>query len=149
MLMMRDAGITSRSDALQLAALTSLTQLDLVGAVGVDDVAATVLALRLTRLQDLRLTNCGLRSAAALPAIATLTGLTNLGLGVLADDGTTKLPLGQEDLLLLTPLTQLKQLWNHSFFHSVAVSRLWSTQKRWLQPPPAWLCRAHAPQQQE
>jgi hypothetical protein len=112
-----------------------------------------VLALRLTQLQDLRLKWCGLRSAAALPVIATFTGLTYLGLGVLADtdtDGTSNLPVGQEDLLLLTPLTQLEQLWNHRFFHSAAVSQLWSTRKRWPQPPSAWLCQqAHAPQQQE
>jgi hypothetical protein len=78
MLTIHHQGIASRSDALHLAALTSLTQLNLWGAVGVDDVAASVLALRLTRLRDLRLECCGLRSAAALPSIATMTGLTHL-----------------------------------------------------------------------
>jgi hypothetical protein len=75
-LTMHNAGVARRTYAVHLAALTSLTRLDLQSAVGVDDVAASVLALRLTRLQDLRLISCGLRSAAALPSIASLTGLT-------------------------------------------------------------------------
>jgi hypothetical protein len=125
MLDLDDVGIASRSDALQLAALTSLTKLSLSAAVGVDDAAVSVLALRLTRLQELRLTHCGLRSAAALPSIATLTGLTFLSLG--ASDSTetgavSMLPLGQEDLLLLTPLTQLKWLCGCEFFSNKAVS---------------------------
>jgi hypothetical protein len=124
-------GVASRSDALQLAALTSLTKLDLSSAAGVDDVAASVLALRLTQLRELGLTNCGLRSAAALPSIATLTGLTCLDLT--SDSAQTAnfnlLPLGEEDVLLLTPLTQLKHFYYDGFFWSGAVSRLWSIQK--------------------
>jgi hypothetical protein len=128
---MRNAGVSSRSDALQLTALTSLTQLCLCGAAGVDDVAASVLALRLTRLQDFRLTDCGLRSAAALPSIATLTGLPSIAtltgltqLELSARDGTetegtsTLLPLGQEDVLLLSPLTQLQYFWIDGSFYT-------------------------------
>jgi hypothetical protein len=152
MLEINNAGVASRSDALHLAALTSLTQLNLWGAVGVDDVAASVLALRLTRLQDLRLVYCGLRSAAALPSIATLTGLTRLDLSVDldreaegSDDDTESagtpslLPLGQEDLLLLTPLTQLRYLGCSALFSSTAIHQLWGYEKGWLQQPPAWL----------
>jgi hypothetical protein len=142
-LMLDCGGVAIRSDALQLAALTSLTQLSLCGAVGVDDVAASVLALRLTRLQHLQLENCGLHSAAALPSIATLTELTQLKLGADVDPDTARtynlLPLGKADLLLLTPLTCLQHCCNHGFFCSKAVSQLWSHEKKWLQPPPAWL----------
>jgi hypothetical protein len=150
-LAMHNAGVASRSDALQLAALTSLTHLALDGAVGVDDVAASVLALRLTRLRELRLTNCGLRSAAALPSIATLTGLTFLDLtasdSAQSEGAVNLLPLGPEDVLLLTPLTQLKHFIYNGFFHSAM--RFWDKQKRrWRQQPPAWLCQVHAPQQQ-
>jgi hypothetical protein len=144
------APLSSRSDALQLAALTSLTQLHLSSAAGVDDVAGSVLALRLMRLQDLRLADCGLRSAAALLSIATLTGLTQLELS--AGDDTLEaasdlLLLGQEDVLLLTPLTQLKLFWSDGFFCDEDVCRLWNTEKGWLQQPPAWLCQVHAAQQ--
>jgi hypothetical protein len=152
MLDLDHAGVASRSYALQLAALTGLAQLDVSGALGVDDVSVSVLALRLTRLQDLRFADCGLRSAAALPSIATLTGLTHLSLGGSVDTETgtlNQLRLGQADLLLLTPLTQLKWLYGFGLFSSGAVSGLWSDQKGWLQRPPAWLCQAHAPQQQE
>jgi hypothetical protein len=146
-LTIHNAGVASRTDALYLAALTSLTRLNLQGAVGVDDVAASVLALRLTRLQDLRLECCGLRSAVALPSIAGLTGLTHLDLSFsdaydAASNGTVSmLPLGQDDLLLLTPLRGLKQLGNRGFFCSAAACRLWCLHRGWLQPPPAWLCQ--------
>jgi hypothetical protein len=151
MLKIHNAGVASRSDALHLAALTSLTQLNLWGAVGVDDVAASVLALRLTRLQDLRLVYCGMRSAAALPSIATMTGLTHLELSVdmnieteTSDDtesaGTlSMLPLGREELLLLTPLTKLRYFGCSELFSSAAIHQLWGYEKGWLQQPPAWL----------
>jgi hypothetical protein len=127
MLAIHNAGVSSRTDALQLTALTSLTQLELSGAAGVDDVAASVLALRLTRLQDLRLTDCCLHSAAALPSIATLTGLTHLELSGGADaetEGTCSLlPRGQEDLMLLSPLTQLKRFYIEGIVQIAAVFR--------------------------
>jgi hypothetical protein len=57
------------------------------------------------------------------------------------------LPLGQEDVLLLTPLTQLKRFMYNGFFRSAI--RFWDKQKgRWRQQSPAWLCQVHAPQQQ-
>jgi hypothetical protein len=108
----------------------------------VDDVAASVLALRMPRLQELRLLECGLRSAAALPSIATLTGLTNLALGpdLTLDGSSSVFPLGRGDLQLLTPLTQLKLFWSKYIFCENAVSELWSEeQQRWRQQPPAWL----------
>uniref|UniRef100_A0A383VVN8 Uncharacterized protein n=1 Tax=Tetradesmus obliquus TaxID=3088 RepID=A0A383VVN8_TETOB len=74
----------------------------LTGAAGVDDTAAAVLAQHLKRLQELHLEECGLRSAAALPYIATLTGLIYLGLSL------GQPPLGRDELLLLAPLPQLE-----------------------------------------
>uniref|UniRef100_A0A383WIG2 Receptor-type protein kinase n=1 Tax=Tetradesmus obliquus TaxID=3088 RepID=A0A383WIG2_TETOB len=79
---MDGAHLARRADVLHLTALTSLTGLELWDAAGVDDTAACALALRLKRLQKLNLFDCGLRSAAALPSIATLTGLTGLWLSV-------------------------------------------------------------------
>lgn len=74
----------------------------LTGAAGVDDTAAAVLAQHLKRLQELHLEECGLRSAAALPYTATLTGLIYLGLSL------GQPPLGRDELLLLAPLPQLE-----------------------------------------
>jgi hypothetical protein len=141
-LQLQHTGIASRADALHLAALTGLTRLDLWTAPGVDDAAASVLALRLTRLQELQLSECGLCSAAALPSIATLTGLTRLDLkpqaGGMTDGPSSVFPLGMGDLELLTPLTQLKEFSNDEFFCSNAFSQLWSVQQRqWRQQPPA------------
>jgi hypothetical protein len=141
---LRDTRVASQADALHLAALTGLTKLVLVSASGVDDVAASVLALRLTRLQELLLVHCGLRSAAALPSIATLTGLTSLVLGpaVVTDGSASVFPLGKGDLELLTPLTQLKHLANgdygQNFFCDNAVAQLWcEVQQQWQQQQPA------------
>jgi Leucine-rich repeat (LRR) protein len=125
-LMIEGAHLESRADVLHLTALTSLTLLDLWKARGVDDTAASVLALRLTQLQDLRLSCCSLRSAAALPSIATLTGLTSLTLNSNASPPSAGgLPLGRDELLLLKPLTRLKALRCHSFFMREAHSELW------------------------
>jgi hypothetical protein len=105
-----DRGVSSQSDALKLAALTSLTHLNVFGAAGVDDVAASALALRLTRLQSLQLGCCSLRSAAPLASIASLTGWTSLSLSSWDQDteGYFSFLHGPEDVLVLAPLTRLK-----------------------------------------
>jgi hypothetical protein len=126
----------SRADALHLTALMNLTKLNLCGALGVDDTAACALAVRLTKLQDLQLWLCNLSSPAVLPVIASLTALTNL---LLTHDPETldqndSLPLGRDDLLLLAPLTQLKQLRCRNFFSDEAMGELWDAgSKQWQQ----------------
>jgi hypothetical protein len=103
------------------------------GVKAVDDTAACALALRLKGLQDLCIKFCGLRSAAALPVIANLTGLTALELTSQAL-ATDELPLGQEELQLLRPLTQLKSLCAAGFIKDAAVAELWDKGRRqWRQ----------------
>ncbi|WIA21858.1 hypothetical protein OEZ85_004234 [Tetradesmus obliquus] len=129
---MDGAHLARRADALHLTALTSLTGLELWDAAGVDDAAACALALRLKRLQKLNLFDCGLRSAAALPSIATLTGLTGLWLSVSSSMPATDFPLGRDELLLLAPLTKLKTLDCGCCFSRAAVDELWDEElERW------------------
>jgi hypothetical protein len=117
---------TSRAEALRLTALTNLTKLCIVYALGVDDTAASALAVRLTKLQDLQLWCCNLWSAAVLPVIASLTGLTNLLLTVDRDmQDQNDIPLGRDDLLLLAPLTQLKRFMGRTFFANEAIQEMW------------------------
>jgi hypothetical protein len=116
-----------RADLLQLTALTNLTKLHLYPVNALGDIAASALVLSLKGLQELEITNCSLRSAAAVPSIATLTALTSLEL---IDHGSgpeqhRSLPAGREDLQLLLPLTRLKELVNSGFFKAEAVSELW------------------------
>lgn len=115
--------LATLADVLHLTVLTSLTRLHVCNAAGVDDTAASALALRLKRLQELRLSYCGLRSAAALPSIATLTGLTSLSLYV--DPHTADLDLGRDELRLLAPLTQLKELDCDALFGEPAIGEEW------------------------
>lgn len=132
--MIHEAHLARRSDALRLTTLTSLVVLDVWDAAGVDDPAASALALSLRLLQGLRLDNCGLTSAAALPSIATLTGLTWLSLAVSPYSGAAQLALGREDLLLLAPLRKLARLDFVGFFSPDAVQELWDAElKQWRQ----------------
>jgi hypothetical protein len=92
------------SSMLQLSALTSLTRLS-VDVCDLDDVAATAVAVNLTRLQQLDLSS-GMLNYAALPAIAQLTGLRSLVL-----HPHNKAPeLTSADLQQLAALTLLTQL---------------------------------------
>ncbi|WIA29600.1 hypothetical protein OEZ86_012090 [Tetradesmus obliquus] len=95
-------GPNTREDALHLTALTGLTALVLDGAQGVDDVAAVAIASWLRQLQNLELRSCGLTTAAALPAIGSLTQLQYL---CLTGYGATEIEGG--DIMLLTRLTKL------------------------------------------
>jgi hypothetical protein len=127
---------SSRAEALHLTVLTNLTRLVISNAPEVDDTAVSALAMRLTKLQDLQLFCCELWSAAALPVIAGLTGLTNLGLTVGQDvlGRNDTLPLGRDDLLLLAPLAQLKTLEGHNFFSEEAMAELRDAQlQQWWQ----------------
>lgn len=133
-LVIHEAHLARRSDALRLTTLNSLVVLDVWDAAGVDDTAASALALSLRLLQGLRLDNCGLTSAAALPSIATLTGLTWLSLAVSPYSGAAQLALGREDLLLLAPLRKLARLDFVGFFSPDAVQELWDAElKQWRQ----------------
>jgi hypothetical protein len=117
------AHLASRADALHLTALTSLTRLEISEAPGVDNTAASALALHLKQLQELQFSDCGLRSAAALPSIATLTGLTRLCLYSTLAVG--QLPLGRDELMLLTPLMRLQNVCFRGFFSYAAWDELW------------------------
>jgi hypothetical protein len=99
------------------------------GAVGVDDVAAVALAARLTKLRSLRLIDCHLFSAAALPVIAALTGLTQLHLCCINHEYIGLVQVTAEELLLLRPLTQLRQLNGTGFVQSQAMEQLWDEQR--------------------
>jgi hypothetical protein len=131
-----DAYLASRADALHLTALTSLTRLEVSGAPGLDDTAASAVALCLKQLQELRLISCALRSAAALPSIATLTGLTSLCLCLDSwAQAVGELPLGRDELVLLTPLAQLQTTRFDNFFSKDAVDELWNkSSDKWKQP---------------
>jgi hypothetical protein len=92
----------ARRDALALTALMGLEHLGLSAAnQGVDDVAATALAVKLTQLRHLDLTGCDLGYMACLAAVAQLTQLTTLRLG-------NNLGLTEEGLMLLTRLSRLQ-----------------------------------------
>jgi hypothetical protein len=121
---------STRAEALTLTKLTHLTALRLDGAAGVDDVVAVALAVRLTKLSSLCLYNCALRSAVALSAIAALTALTELHLCYSAPQlEAWRLPLlSAEELLLLVPLKQLRELRCHGFVHHFAMEHLWDQQ---------------------
>ncbi|WIA34094.1 hypothetical protein OEZ86_012469 [Tetradesmus obliquus] len=119
-----------------LAAATSLTALDISRHVVHRRVPLCAHLAGLTRLKHLglRLDNCGLTSAAALPSIATLTGLTWLSLAVSPYSGAAQLALGREDLLLLAPLRKLARLDFVGFFSPDAVQELWDAElKQWRQ----------------
>jgi hypothetical protein len=118
--------LSSRAEDLRLTALTNLTKLGIFDALGVDDTAASALAVRLTKLQSLQLWCCNLWSAAVLPVIASLTGLANLLLTLDRDtQDQNDIPLGRDDLLLLAPLTQLKRFVGRTFFAGEAIHELW------------------------
>jgi hypothetical protein len=125
---------TSRAEALHLTVLTNLTKLVVCDAPGIEDTSLSALAVRLTKLQDLQLWRCSVWSSAALPVVASLTGLTSLVLmtETLARDET--FPMGRDDLLLLTPLTQLQRLMGDVFFTDEAMHELWDARlQRWRQ----------------
>jgi hypothetical protein len=118
---------STRAEALTLTKPTHLTALCLDGAAGVDDVAAVALAARLTKLCSLCLYDCCWRSAAALPVIATLMALTELHL-CYADpqlEAWGHPLLSAEELRLLAPLKQLRELRCHGFVHHLAMEQLW------------------------
>jgi Leucine-rich repeat (LRR) protein len=119
---------STHAEALTLTKLTHLTVLRLDGAEGVDDVAAVALAARLTDLRSLSLIDCRLRSAAALPVIAMLTALKELALCY--NHPLFELPA--EELRLLAPLRQLRELTCYGFVDSFAMEQLWDEQNgRW------------------
>ncbi|KAF6257928.1 hypothetical protein COO60DRAFT_1168827 [Scenedesmus sp. NREL 46B-D3] len=109
-------GPSLQRDALNLTALTGLTQLVLAGATGVNDTCAVAIASWLRQLRHLELRSCGLVSAAALPAIGSLTQLRTLVL-----DGHAEAELEDEDILLLSSLTQLQAIGAHETFSDEAV----------------------------
>ncbi|KAF6264030.1 hypothetical protein COO60DRAFT_1486879 [Scenedesmus sp. NREL 46B-D3] len=122
----------TRADALQLTLLSLLTALCIGGGEGADDTAVVALALRLRRLQQLQLTDCGFLTAAVLPAIATLARLTALVLSfprLWPVPEREEEPLGQEDLQLLTPLRQLRKLNGEEFFSKQALQELWDAEQ--------------------
>jgi hypothetical protein len=120
----------TRTGALALTKLTGLTALSLYGAAGVDDVAAAALAARLTKLRSLRLVDCSpVLTAAALPVIAALTGLTQLHLCYDSGDPIHLAQVTAEELLLLRPLAQLRELKCYGFVQSQAIEQLWDAKK--------------------
>jgi hypothetical protein len=129
---------TTQADVLELTALTNLTKLCMYAVAAVGDSEASALALRLKGLQELSISHCGLLSAVALPAIATLTRLTTLKLTSSHSQGQySSLPLEQEDLRLLTSLTCLKTLDFDGFFYPADVWELWDrTKGEWLHQQP-------------
>lgn len=110
-----------RADVLQLTALTNLTVLKIWCSAAVDDAAAAGLAQQLTNLQQLSLMYVDLSSAAALPAVAALTGLTELTLQSMAG---VRHKLSYDELLLLTALTQL-QAFETDLCHTDVFQKLW------------------------
>lgn len=124
----------NRADVLQLAALTNLTALRISAATAVDDAAAAGLALRLTNLQQLYLDGVKMISAAALPVIAALTGLTQLRLYTCTSAAVAD-KLGHGDLLLLTALTRLEEFETDGLFDYDAVCDVWDDECcGWRQP---------------
>jgi hypothetical protein len=94
----------ARGDALALTALTGLSHLSISAAKQrVGDVAATALAVNMTRLRHLDLEACDLGYMACLAAVARLTRLTTLSLR--HNPGLT-----EEGLMLLTRLSRLQEL---------------------------------------
>jgi hypothetical protein len=122
---------TTRADILQLTPLTNLTELHVSAVAAVDDTAASALALGLKGLQHLGIEYCGLRSAAAIPSIATLTRLTKLIFTIsnAAQEQHRDLPLGREELQLLRSLRRLKTLNNDGLFTDEAVCELWDKER--------------------
>jgi hypothetical protein len=117
-----------REDLLQLTALTNLRGLKVVEVAALDDAAAVALAMQLTNLRQLCLEQVRLTSAAALPALAALTGLTRLFLSTSCE----MVQLDCADLKLLTALTRLRVFDTENLFDEEAVPVLWdSARRRW------------------